>query len=82
MKLTKKQLAAAPLCAICHDYVEDPDCRIVRRKRGWVHVGNNSVRCAGQGNDVIFDDRAEPLLIGRCQFEGADRGQGGGAMEP
>lgn len=62
--LTKKQLVAAPICANCHDYVEDPDRRIVLRKRGWVHVGNNSVRCPGQGNDKIFDDRAEPLAPG------------------
>ena len=64
MKLTKKQLTAAPLCANCHNYVEAPDCRIVQRRRGWVHVVNNSVRCAGQGGDVIFDDHAEPLLSG------------------
>ena len=69
MKLTKKLLAAAPLCANCYDYVGDPDCRIVQRKRGWVHVGNNSVRCAGQANDKIFDDRAERLTPGRIQEE-------------
>lgn len=59
MKLSKKQLAAAPTCDNCDDYVDEPGCRIVWRKRGWVHVANNSVRCPGQEDDDT-DDRAEP----------------------
>jgi hypothetical protein len=61
MRLTKKQLEEAPLCGNCWNYVPDPDCRIVMRQRGWVHIGNNSVRCSGQADDKIFDDRAGPM---------------------
>jgi hypothetical protein len=60
VKLSRAKLAAAPLCENCYDYVDVPDCKLVERARGWVHVGNNSVRCAGQGDDDT-DDRGEPM---------------------
>lgn len=60
MKLTRKELAAAPLCGNCYDYIDEPDCKIVERKRGWIHVGNNSRRCGGQEDDDT-DDRVYPL---------------------
>ena len=58
MKLSRVRWAQAPLCENCYDYADDP--KIVQRKRGWVHVCNNSVRCPGQEDDDT-DDRAEPL---------------------
>lgn len=59
VRLTRQQLIDAPICATCYDYVDEPDCKIVPRQRGWVHVGNNSVRCPGQADDDT-DDRAAP----------------------
>lgn len=58
MRLPRAALEQAPVCGNCYDYVDD--CKIVRRKRGWVHVANNSRRCPGQGDDDT-DDRAYPL---------------------
>lgn len=64
MKLTKPQLAQAHICSICAQGSEDPaEIAIVQRRRGWVHVFNNSTRCPGQGDDDT-DDRATPLLRG------------------
>lgn len=67
MQLTKTVLDAAPLCAGCADYA-DADAKIVWRELsdggwGWVHVGNDSERCLGQGDDDT-DDRARPLIRG------------------
>lgn len=58
MRLSKRAFEAAPCCGSCYDCVDD--CKIVERKRGWVHVSNNSVRCPGQEDDDT-DDRAYPL---------------------
>ena len=63
VKLTKAQIDAAPLCSNCFGYVAVPDCKIVLRQRGWVHLGTNSVRCAGQDDDST-DDRADPMIRG------------------
>jgi hypothetical protein len=65
MKLSKVQIASAPLCIRCTDggYDGEPDYRLVERARGWVHIGNNSVRCPGQGDDDT-DDRGEPKRSG------------------
>jgi hypothetical protein len=69
VRLTRKQLTNAPLCAECFDYVDN--AKIVKRKRGWVHVTNNSVRCPGQGDDDT-DDRATPLRDGFGTVVGLD----------
>ena len=55
MQLTRAELEAAPICTNCSDYIDEPNCKIVRRQRGWVHVGNNSVRCAGQAEGNMRD---------------------------
>lgn len=58
MILSRVRWAQAPVCENCYDYADDS--KIVERKRGWVHVCNNSMRCPGQEDDDT-DDRAEPL---------------------
>ena len=66
MKLTKAQLVDAVKCLNCCDYVGAPNHLLVLRMRGWVHVGNNSVRCPGQGDDDT-NDRGQPDITRSAQ---------------
>lgn len=61
MRVTLANFIEAPVCANCCDYVDFPDCKLIARKRGWVHFGTGSVRCPGQEDDDT-DDRGEPLI--------------------
>jgi hypothetical protein len=61
MRVTLASFIEAPVCANCHDYVDFPDCKLIVRRRGWVHYGTGGVRCPGQENDGT-DDRGEPLI--------------------
>ena len=61
MKITLATFIEAPVCANCHDYVDFPDCKLIARRRGWVHFGTGSVRCPGQDDDST-DDRGDPLI--------------------
>jgi hypothetical protein len=61
MRITFTGFIEAPVCATGVDYVDFPGCKLIARKRGWVHFSTGDVRCPGQEDDDT-DDRGEPLI--------------------
>ena len=62
MTATLASFIEAPVCANCSDYVNFPGCKLISRRRGWLHFSTGELRCPGQEDDDT-DDRGEPLIV-------------------